>query len=122
VNNLPPTYDRPGRATIQIHAQRCARHPAREAAARCPGCGGFFCRECVVEHEGRLLCSACLAKQEAGGGSRRGRWLAVRRQLALAAAVFAAGLVFYALGSVLLSVPPAFHEGTIWGAKADNPP
>jgi len=76
----------------------------------------------VVEHEGRLLCAPCLAKQAGGGGMRRRRWLAVRRQLALAAAVLAAGLVFYALGSLLLNVPPDFHEGTIWGAKTGKLP
>jgi hypothetical protein len=122
VNSLPPIFDRPGRAAVQIHAQRCARHPEREAAARCPACGGFFCRECVVEHDGRLLCAACLAKQEDAGGPRRGRRQAVRRQLALAAAVFAAGLVFYSLGSLLLSVPPDFHEGTVWGLKGGDSP
>jgi len=118
VNNLPPIPGPAGRVAIQIHTQRCARHPAREAAARCPSCGGFFCRECVVEHSGRLLCAPCLAKQVGGGERRRRRLLAIRRQLALAAAVFAAGLVFYALGSLLLNVPPEFHEGTIWGAKS----
>ncbi|MFP4054916.1 MAG: rhomboid family protein [Phycisphaerae bacterium] len=39
---------------------RCHNHPQREAAARCPECGRFFCRECVTEHEGRVICSACL--------------------------------------------------------------
>ena len=38
-----------------------ARHAAREAAARCPACGEFFCRECVVEHAGKPLCASCLA-------------------------------------------------------------
>ncbi|HXQ81910.1 MAG TPA: hypothetical protein VN775_11390 [Opitutaceae bacterium] len=118
MNNPPLSPDRPGRVAVQIHTQRCARHPGREAAARCPSCGGFFCRECVVEHSGRLLCAPCLAKQAAGGERRRRRLLALRRQLALAAALFAAGLVFYALGSLLLNVPPDFHEGTIWGAKS----
>jgi len=45
---------------------RCRRHPERPAAARCPECGEPHCRECVVEHEGRILCAACLARLTAG--------------------------------------------------------
>jgi hypothetical protein len=40
--------------------QRCWNHDAREAVCRCPSCGRSFCRECVTEHESRLLCAACL--------------------------------------------------------------
>ena len=40
--------------------QRCWNHDAREAVCRCPGCSRSFCRECVTEHEARLLCAACL--------------------------------------------------------------
>jgi len=40
--------------------QRCANHPGREAAARCPRCRSYFCRECVTEHEDRVLCAACI--------------------------------------------------------------
>ena len=42
--------------------QRCWNHEAREAACRCPACGRSYCRECVSEHEGRLLCAACLSR------------------------------------------------------------
>ena len=41
--------------------QRCWNHESREAACRCPACSRSYCRECVTEHEGRLLCAACLA-------------------------------------------------------------
>ena len=34
----------------------------REAVARCPECTQFFCRECITEHDDRVLCSACLKK------------------------------------------------------------
>jgi len=44
-----------------IH-QRCWNHESREAACRCPECGRSFCRECVTEHQSRLLCAACLAR------------------------------------------------------------
>jgi len=42
---------------------RCQQHPVREAIARCPNCRQSFCRECITEHEGRMLCLPCLAKQ-----------------------------------------------------------
>jgi hypothetical protein len=105
-----------------IQTRRCARHSGREAAARCPACGGFFCRECIVEHEGQLLCTACLAKAAASAHSVAGRSAALRRRLALVAATLAALLVFYGMGSVLLNVPPEFHRGTIWVPRLGNAP
>jgi hypothetical protein len=40
--------------------QRCWNHEPREAVCRCPECSRGFCRECVAEHENRLLCADCL--------------------------------------------------------------
>ena len=55
--------------------QRCLNHDSREAACRCPLCQKFFCRECVVLFEARLLCANCLAMQapaqEPGNAKRR---------------------------------------------------
>ena len=42
--------------------QRCFRHDLREAAGRCPSCRRYYCRECLTEHDHRLLCVTCLAK------------------------------------------------------------
>jgi len=42
--------------------QRCWNHELREAVCRCPECGRSYCRECVTEHQARLLCASCLAK------------------------------------------------------------
>jgi hypothetical protein len=55
---------------------RCWNHEAREAVCQCPECRRSFCRECVTEHESRLLCAACLrhaarAAAAGGGGMRR---------------------------------------------------
>jgi hypothetical protein len=119
VNAVPPAR---GLVVENIQTRRCARHVDREAAARCPSCGGFFCRECIVEHEGRLLCTACLARQAAAPQASRGDWARVRRQLSLAAAALVAVLVFYAVGSILINVPPEFHEGTIWSPKIGKAP
>lgn len=48
---------------------RCQQHPGQAAAARCPSCQQSFCRECVTEHDGRMLCLACFAKR-----SQREAW------------------------------------------------
>ena len=45
-----------------VALQRCLHHGEREAIARCPECGSFFCRECITEHDERVLCASCLAK------------------------------------------------------------
>lgn len=51
--------------------QQCWNHEAREAVCRCPGCAHSYCRECVTEHEARLLCAVCLRKALAGSGEQR---------------------------------------------------
>jgi len=54
--------------------QQCWNHETREAVCRCPACARSYCRECVTEHEGRLLCAACLRKapvESLTGRSRR---------------------------------------------------
>lgn len=100
-----------------LAARKCVRHTEREAIARCPSCGGDFCRECIVEHGGRVLCAACLAK-EAKTDPARARGNAVVRRavdaVVTAACVLALWLAFYALGQFLKTLPPALHEGTVW--------
>jgi hypothetical protein len=57
---------------LALH-QHCWNHDAREAVCRCPSCGRPYCRECVSEHEARLLCAACLSALVRAGQPRRGR-------------------------------------------------
>ena len=100
-----------------LSQQRCYHHPRREAVVRCPSCGRFFCRECVTEHDDRMLCSGCLAQLASGRGQGAGRWQA-------RLAVWAQGIggflliwyLFYLVGRMLLAIPHEFHEGTIWHA------
>jgi hypothetical protein len=94
--------------------RRCFHHALREAVARCPDCERFFCRECVSDHEDRVLCSACLARRVAPAETTRNRirWLA--RAGLFSVGLLTVWLIFYGLGRWLLSVPSAFHEGTIW--------
>ena len=98
----------------QLIYQRCQNHQQREAIARCPECRGHFCRECISEHEERVICAACLRKLAPAGSSRGPRfgWLAHPATCILG--LILAWLFFYAIGEVLLQLPDSFHEGTLW--------
>src|SRR5690242_2039633 len=60
----PETPAAPSQKTsvTRLRHARCLFHPLREAAARCPHCGGTFCRECVTDEEGKLACPPCLRR------------------------------------------------------------
>ena len=105
----------------ELSDQRCYHHIQREAVVRCPDCGYYFCRECVTEHEDRMLCNRCLAKRDEGDRKRSGPW--VGRVLLAGQGVLGFLVLWYAfylLGASLVAIPHAFHEGTIlesgwWG-------
>lgn len=97
-----------------IAHERCRNHAQREAVARCPECRRYFCRECVTEHEDRVVCSSCLAKLAGGARERRWRISGVLQAGQFAAGLFVLWCVFYLLGRVLLNVPSDFHSDTVW--------
>jgi hypothetical protein len=97
-----------------IAQQRCFNHPRREAAARCPVCRRFFCRECVTEHDERVLCAACLRRLTRRKGRAGTRTQSIRLAVQCMAAFLLLWLVFYGLGRTLLRLPASFHEGTLW--------
>ena len=94
--------------------QRCYNHAGREAVARCPECGQFFCRECVTEHEDRMVCAACLKKLAHVPLTRRRAFVTVLRVAQCAAGVLIAWFFFFLIGESLLRMPDSFHEGTLW--------
>jgi len=94
--------------------QRCFNHAAREAVARCPECGRFFCRECITEHEDRVLCTACLKKLARMPLAKRPGFINVLRLAQFAAGVVVAWFFFFLIGNSLLKIPASFHEGTLW--------
>ena len=96
----------------QLIHQRCQNHSQREAIARCPECRGHFCRECISEHEERVICAACLRKLAPGQLVRGPRWLVHPTVCILG--LMLAWLFFYAIGEILLELPDSFHEGTLW--------
>lgn len=97
--------------------QRCSNHEFREAASRCPMCLRYFCRECVTEHEDRVLCAECLKKFIARETVRTGMFRRLLQGLLPIAGLLMAWLFFYALGRTLLLIPAAVHDGTIWESR-----
>jgi len=104
-----------------IH-QRCFNHALREAAARCPECGHFYCRECITEHEERVICANCLGKLAAPRLTERPAFIGIVRGAQVLIGLFTACVFFYLCGRVLLSIDSSVHEGTIWkGRWLDSP-
>lgn len=97
-------------ATPQALAdRRCYHHGRRSAVACCPACGRFFCRECIAEHEGRVLCTACLRAEVAPAEAPRRRRF-VTGALGAVASFLVLWLFFHALGRLLGAVPSTFHD------------
>src|SRR5579862_7579421 len=96
--------------------QRCFNHATREAVARCPECGRFFCRECITEHDDRVICASCLHRLgEEGKRAGKGfQWMAALGPAAGAAlGAMVTWICFYMFGSYLLTLPSEFHSA-LW--------
>jgi hypothetical protein len=93
---------------MNIALERCTNHVSREAVARCPECGRFFCRECISEHEGRVICAFCL-KRLSTETVRRYRLTGVVRAAQVLMGMLLLWSSFYLLGKALLSIPSPFH-------------
>jgi len=118
---------------MPLAGQRCLRHPEREAVARCPECRRAYCRECVTEHDGRMLCASCIARLRAPAGAdraARGGLFGVAARLLraagkaarLGAGVLAAWLFFHALGETLAMIPAATHAVGVAASGEDGSP
>src|ERR1700680_4270465 len=97
----------PGRL---IH-QRCWHHPAREAVVRCTECWRFYCRECVTEHNARMLCAACVARLAGSSNLQAGRVPSAAWIASALGGLMLAWLVFYYLGLILARIPSDFFGG-----------
>ena len=98
---------------MSIAHERCFNHAGREAAARCPECGRLFCRECVSEHAGRVICATCLRDIAASTPAKRRAGIPPRI-LAVFLGILILWSSFFLLGKSLLSIPSAFHDITVW--------
>lgn len=97
-----------------LHQARCFNHALREAVARCPGCKQFYCRECVTEHDDRLMCAKCLAAATTADGSASRPLSALVRVAQAIIGLAVLWFLFVLLGQTLLKAPSQFHEGTLW--------
>jgi hypothetical protein len=101
--------------------QRCFNHGAREAVARCPECRQFFCRECITEHDDRVLCASCVKKLAGVPLNQRPGFLKVVGVLQWTASFLLAWFFFFAVAEVLLKTPDSFHEGSLWQTRWFDP-
>jgi hypothetical protein len=98
----------------ELFLQRCLNHARREAIARCPECGQFFCRECITEHENRIICAACLKKLSRTPFLKSPAFLQALRIGHCLLGFIVAWFIFYLAGELLLRLPASFHEGALW--------
>lgn len=102
--------------------QRCWNHGSREAVARCPECERSYCRECVVEHEDRIICSGCLEKLTKAAAKPARTW-SVRPLLRFAAAfvgLVVAWFLYFSAGRALLAIPDESHAESLWRRTFQN--
>lgn len=93
----------------------CSIYPDRPAAARCPVCRNFFCAECITEHEGRLICTSCLAKVLTPSKTIARPWrVSLWPAAQFLGAVLVTWLTFAFLAGFLRDLPDEFHDGTVW--------
>ena len=99
----------------RLASQRCFHHGGREAVARCVSCRRAYCRECVAEHGGRMICAACLRRENERAPATPRRWSrALAGSVLTVVAVFVAWSFFFGLAELLREIPAPVHEGTIW--------
>ena len=92
--------------------QRCWNHERREAVCRCPECGRSFCRECVTEHEARLLCAACLLALSRPAQRRTSGLRKLRPAAMAVGGVLLAFFIFYGAGETLILITARIEQGS----------
>ena len=99
---------------LNLASQRCFNHAQREAVARCPQCGHYFCRECITEHDDKVICASCLRNVAQARPLQRRTFARVTRFCQCLLGLVAAWFFFYLIGEGLLALPTSFHENTMW--------
>lgn len=103
-----------------VARQRCWNHATREAAARCPECEHFYCRECITEHDDRVICATCLNRIAAASLEPvRPRWN-LWPSAQILCGLLSAWFLFYLCGLWLLAIPDEFHDAKVWQEKLSD--
>ncbi len=105
---------------MSITQERCFNHASREAVARCPECGRSFCRECISEHDGRVICASCLKRLNVRP-VRRYRLAGLVRIAQVLIGVMLLWTSFYLLGKALLTLPSCFHDRPVLQEEFEDP-
>lgn len=100
--------------------QRCLHHYTREAVARCPECGLYFCRECITEHDDRVICASCLKRVAVIAEKEPRRRINLWPALQMSGGFLFTWFLFYVVGRLLLSLPENFHEDQLWKNRLMN--
>lgn len=106
-------------ATGGLRHARCLFHPLREAAARCPRCGGTFCRECVTDEDDRLACPPCLRRMARPPAPKPSLLRRFRQVLAGLLALACLAVFFFALLRWRANTPELHLD---FGPAANAPP
>ncbi|MBG85306.1 MAG: rhomboid family protein [Verrucomicrobiales bacterium] len=98
----------------ELVAQRCHVHLNREAAARCPECRQFYCRECVTEHDDVVICTACLKSQTEISEEKKLQIRGLFRFVSGVMGFVFCWVIFIWVGQMLLAAPSEFHDADLW--------
>jgi hypothetical protein len=98
-------------APVNLKHRRCFNHAGREASARCPVCGKDFCRECITEHKGKMLCVNCLKENTRKKIDRRKILVPVFYTILLAVTLIAIFLCFVSMGRGIAFREVDKHQG-----------
>jgi uncharacterized membrane protein YvbJ len=94
-----------------LRERKCVNHASREAVARCPECKKDFCRECITEHNNKMLCTNCLHEK-----TKRKEAKKKKLEILFTIFLFCLGMLisyyfFFGLASMLSEIPDQFHNG-----------
>ena len=81
--------------------QHCWNHTVRGAVCRCPVCHRPFCRECVSEHDSRLLCATCI-RAAVSEPDRARRSTRIWAPAVILASTLLAWAIFFSLGQFIM--------------------
>ena len=96
-----------------LRHKKCFNHQKREAVAVCPSCTRVYCRECILEHKKKMICSNCLEKSLEKKESKALPFIKKLGHTVVALTMFVVlWFIFYFIGQLLLMVPVEYLDGS----------